>query len=1116
MKRQSSTPRFHTLLFVLVCAAIPRIIVAAAELPAAQPAAKFEPPAGRVLHGMGQWDAYNAKLLQSLPAAVRPAAQLLFIDIGDTPRGWRPQGFAARLEVLGREGLVPVLDIGLRGNRPTKAELDRRTDKLFGIDHEVAAGTRFDERIRDLAKVLREFGKPALVRIGGEFSGWWSGYHPYAYPQAFRKIVGIFRMAGVTNVAFVWCYEPAAPGDFDEQNAQGEWKWYPGDDVVDWFSIDWFNTHDFVGPLTDAHALTPNGRSRKFLDMAVAHRKPVVIAESSPCQYDLTDPDQADAAWREWFQPYFRTIAERSEIKWFHLVSFDWPRSRSSAENGWKNNDFAASPVILQKLVAELKKPRYLHAGDMRLLGNNAAMHDAALKPSAEPARLANPAPAGAGADQSYRSAGPVAYGEHPSQVLYVNYYPQGPARPTMIQFNSGGWNSNPLKEQPSIPLLYEKLGLAHVVICHRSLNAAEHPAQVNDAVAGTRYVKEHAAQWNLDPNRIAITGRSSGGHLAMWVGFHPHSPKIAAVVTRSGPADFSPEFIASINPEMLSLNVFDKLFGAAAKDRHSDAFQKKLREFSPVTYMSADDPPTLFLANRQEPQPSGKPVDRGYGVHHPRLTERGYERLKEVGGVAEFHLSEAGRGRDGKAEEIEEAFLRKYLLREQGMTPKTDAAVDAPTRPVEPASPQTGPTGKPASSARVDRVVELAKFEQPRDHLPRSGAGGTEWDACYRSFIQTDESAASKGFPTHAEAARKIKADAAGSAEALRKHKGWILHIKHFSQAYRPDSATADLKRLYEDLVTMELGGEVRKEMLPFDNDPRLTIQRDVVYGKTAPEVQRLDAYLVKSEHAAPVLIEFHGGGWRRGGKSQFTYSEGLIESIVADGISVISVDYRLTPKHPLPAQVEDAARAVQFVRSKAKQWNLDPQRIVAMGGSAGAHLAAWVALHDDLAQPNSPDPVAHRSTRLQGFVDLWGPMDLTRVRPAELAKAGLRGADFADAFTAAFGCSADAYERDPEIRRRVREASPLFLVTRDDPAALIIHTAGQEMSPGTHPPVPDIINDPHAAWHGVLLAEALREAGVPVVCRIGPQVGKDTTADNKAIIGFLRERFRPPNGRP
>lgn len=57
-----------------------------------------------------------------------------------------------------------------------------------------------------------------------------------------------------------------------------------------------------------------------------------------------------------------------------------------------------------------------------------------------------------------------------------------------------------------------------------------------------------------------------------------------------------------------------------------------------------------------------------------------------------------------------------------------------APKPPVEPASPQTRSTGNPASASRVDRAAELAKFEQPRDHLPRSGAGGTEWDACYRS----------------------------------------------------------------------------------------------------------------------------------------------------------------------------------------------------------------------------------------------------------------------------------------------------------------------------------------------------------------------------------------------
>lgn len=337
-------------------------------------AALLEPPAGRVVHGMGQWEAYNTKLLLALPGAVRPAAQLLFLQIGDTPRGWRPQGVAGRLQALGRDGFAPVLDIGLRGNQPTKVELDQRADKLFGIDHEVASSTRFDSRLKDLAGVIREFGQPVLVRIGGEFNGWWNGYHPFAYPQAFRKIVGMFREAGVTNAAFVWCYEPSAPGDFDEQNTQGRWKWFPGDDVVDWYSIDWFNKEDFTGPLVggrQGREPTAHGRSRKFLDLAVAHHKPVIIAESAPCRHDLSDPNQAEAAWREWFEPYFQILAERPEIKWFHLISYDWTRASYFAQTGWKNNDFTANPTLLDRLIEELKKPRYLHASEVEKLAGS-------------------------------------------------------------------------------------------------------------------------------------------------------------------------------------------------------------------------------------------------------------------------------------------------------------------------------------------------------------------------------------------------------------------------------------------------------------------------------------------------------------------------------------------------------------------------------------------------------------------------------------------------------------------------------------------------------------------------------------------------------------------------
>ena len=306
-----------------------------------------------------------------------------------------------------------------------------------------------------------------------------------------------------------------------------------------------------------------------------------------------------------------------------------------------------------------------------------------------------------------------------------------------------------------------------------------------------------------------------------------------------------------------------------------------------------------------------------------------------------------------------------------------------------------------------------------------------------------------------------------------------------------------------------MEFGEPRAAVSLPFDDDPRLTIHRDVVYGTSHPDVQRLDAYLVKSAQPAPVLIEIHGGGWRQGAKSQFTYQGDLIEAVLAAGISVVSIDYRLTPKHTFPAQMEDVTRAVQFVRSKARDWSIDPNRIAAVGGSAGAHLAAWIGLHDDLARPESPDPVERFSSRLTCFIALSGPMDLTRVDPRALAQAGVRGESFAQAFVAAVGSTAEQFMTDPDIRRRLREASPLFLVSADDPPALIVG-AGPAETAQIPPAAPPTINDPHSAWHGALLADAMRRAGVDVEARLGPDVGNDPQADAAAIADFLKKRFQ------
>ncbi len=89
--------------------------------------------------------------------------------------------------------------------------------------------------------------------------------------------------------------------------------------------------------------------------------------------------------------------------------------------------------------------------------------------------------------------------------------------------------------------------------------------------------------------------------------------------------------------------------------------------------------------------------------------------------------------------------------------------------------------------------------------------------------------------------------------------------------------------------------------------------------------------------------------------------------------GISVVAINYRYVKngvedkvEPPVKAPLEDAARALQFVRSKAAEWNIDKKRIGATGGSAGGCSSLWLAFHDDMADPKSSDPIARESTRL------------------------------------------------------------------------------------------------------------------------------------------------------
>ncbi|MDA1163749.1 MAG: alpha/beta hydrolase [Planctomycetota bacterium] len=143
-------------------------------------------------------------------------------------------------------------------------------------------------------------------------------------------------------------------------------------------------------------------------------------------------------------------------------------------------------------------------------------------------------------------------------------------------------------------------------------------------------------------------------------------------------------------------------------------------------------------------------------------------------------------------------------------------------------------------------------------------------------------------------------------------------------------------------------------------DQQPMPTLA-DVSYGPDKMNV--IDFWKAEGDGPRPLLVYIHGGGWTGGDKQQ---DPRHFQPFLDKGISYAAINYRLSGTAPLPAPVHDAARAIQFIRSKAKEWNINGNRIALTGGSAGACTSMWILLHDDLADPKSEDPVLRESSRV------------------------------------------------------------------------------------------------------------------------------------------------------
>jgi hypothetical protein len=229
-----------------------------------------------------------------------------------------------------------------------------------------------------------------------------------------------------------------------------------------------------------------------------------------------------------------------------------------------------------------------------------------------------------------------------------------------------------------------------------------------------------------------------------------------------------------------------------------------------------------------------------------------------------------------------------------------------------------------------------------------------------------------------------------------------------------------------------------------------------NVKYGKH--ERQVFDIWLAESKEPTPLAIYIHGGGFKAGSKEKLKSNE--LTQLLESGISVAAINYRYKTIAPLPAAHHDARRALQFMRSKAADWNIDKNKVATFGGSAGAQICMWLAFTDDMAKPDSSDPIERESTRLtcvatsggqtSNGAEFWqrmiGPL-LGANRPIESLSQPLNG------------------ERDPEKVRiatwgasSLEEAnaiasrhSALDIVSADDPPIFMSYGSSPTSKPPT-----------------------------------------------------------------
>lgn len=263
-------------------------------------------------------------------------------------------------------------------------------------------------------------------------------------------------------------------------------------------------------------------------------------------------------------------------------------------------------------------------------------------------------------------------------------------------------------------------------------------------------------------------------------------------------------------------------------------------------------------------------------------------------------------------------------------------------------------------------------------------------------------------------------------------------------------------------------------------------------------------DIWLAGSSAPSPLVIYIHGGGFTGGDKSRYYPSADLVRFLDA-GVSVATINYRFMTDKPygILASLNDSKRCLQYIRFHADKYHIDKSRIACSGGSAGAGTALWLAFSDDMAEPDSIDPVLRESTRItcagafatQATYDIY-QWDKIIGLPTHKSPDQLHN------IARVFGFSSSWHMGSPEekiIREKLdflskmnKHSSPFFVFNKQA---------------GGIPVTEDELN--HHPLHAKALRDKAVQSGVEAVV-YAPEIGISDPS-GKDLVAFFLEKFFP-----